>query len=218
MDCSFYEHLDLLYKNPEAQKYWNLEIAPDYDPNKINSHILLRGRPSWDPSTGREEQARANYSYKEIYRRSPWLGIQYTISNVDEDPNQWTGNQHPNYMRAQVHNLVNLIELDKLNLEVKVRGTNANIIRGDKLPVVIIQGDTHEVQMAHPDLMPQQAVDYFYSGWYFVKGYNISWSRNAGANTSSFSQSFVLTRREWPPPEPVEPIRTTEPQNNSDEA
>jgi hypothetical protein len=214
MDCSFYEHLNILYSNPDSKKYWELEIAPDYDPTKIDSHILLRGRAHWDASLNQGGRAQANYSYKELYRRSPWLGIQYTLTNPEEAPNMWSGNHHPNYMRAQVHNLVNLIELDKLNLEVSVKGTNANIIKGDKLPVVLIQGDMHEAQMANPDQMPLQAVDFFYTGWYFVKGFTLSWSKNRDQMTSSFAQTYVLTRREWTPPEPVDPIRPVEPKNN----
>jgi len=207
MGCTFFEHLDLLFNDAGSQKYWDLDINPKYDPQKINSHILLRGRAKWDPTTNEGEQALANYSYKEIYKRIPWLGIQYTITNPNDDPNKWTGNHHQNYMRAQVHNLVNSVELDKLNLEIKVKGTNTSIIRGDKIPLVLIKGSPYEAQAANPSVLPDQSVDFFYTGWYYIKGFNLSWAKNRNEGTSSFSQNYILTRREWSPPEPVEPIK-----------
>ena len=214
MICSFYEHLDNLYEDPQSRKYWDLDISPAYDPDKINDHILLRGRANWDSSLNQGERAMANYSYKDIYKKAPWLGVQYTINDPTVDPMQWSGNHHPNYMRAQVHNLINRIELDKLNIEARVRGTNNNIIRGDKLPLVLIKGDTHESQLAHPEENPAQALDFFYTGWYYVKGFVLSWVRDRDLMTSSFSHSFVLTRREWTPPERIDPARNAEPQNN----
>jgi hypothetical protein len=40
-----------------------------------------------------------------------------------------------------------------------------------------------------------------------VKGYQLSWSkREEDSIISNFSQTFVLTRREWPTPVPVDPI------------
>ena len=117
-------------------------------------------------------------------------------------------------MRAQVHNLVNMVVLDKLNLEVRVKGTNTNIIKGDKIPLILVKGDPHEAQVANPDTLPDQAVDFFYTGWYYVKGFNLSWVRNRNRSTSSFAQSFVLTRRGWNPPEPVGPIKPNAEQNN----
>jgi len=146
------------------------------------------------------------------------LGIQYTINNPEEETSQWTGNHHSNYMRAQVHNLVNMIELDKLNLEVKVQGTNTNIIKGDKIPTVFIIGDQFEAQLANNDTEntePREAVDLFYTGWYYVKGFNLTWKKGPDQIASYFSQSFTLTRREWTPPERVEPAKKDVAENNT---
>ena len=217
MNCSFYEHLDILYSDPESQKYWNLEVSPAYDPDKLNNHILLRGRTYWDASINRGEQARANYNYKDIYKRAPWLGIQYTITNPDEPTDKWTGNHHPNYMRAQVHNLMNMVELDKLNLEVKVQGTNANIIKGDKLPVVLIIGDQYEAQLINAEDQPLEVIDRFYTGWYYVKGFNLAWTKGRDKISSNFSQTYILTRREWTPPERIEPIKENPNENKINE-
>ena len=202
IDCTFYEHNARLYEDPESKKYWNLDIPPDYDPEKLDTHILLRGRATWDPSTGSDEPARANYNYSELYKKSPWLGIQYTLTNPDDDPNQWDGNQHSNYMRARVHNTINMVELDKLNVEINVGGVNLNIIKGDKIPVSIVRKDRIQNRMIDRDFTTSEVLDLFYSGWYYVKGFSISWVYGNDGIVDSFSQSFVLTRREWPTPLP----------------
>jgi hypothetical protein len=202
--CTFFEHNNILYEDTESKKYWELEIPPDYDPEKINSHILLRGRAKWDPSTGSNEPARANYNYNEIYKRASWLGIQYTLSNPDEENTQWTGNQHRNYMRARVHNTINRVELEKLNVEVEVQGVNLNVIKGDKVPIALIKKSRLEAIMVQDDFQQAEMLDFFYSGWYYVKGFTLSWTFGDAANIlNNFSQSFVLTRREWPAPVPT---------------
>jgi hypothetical protein len=209
LNASFYEHIQELYTDPEAQKYWNIEISPDYDPEKINSHILLRGRATYDASVNEGELARANYDYTQLYKRSPWLGIQYTITNPEADNIEWSGNHHSNYLRAQAHQAINNAELEKLNLEISVQGTNLNVIKGDQVPVIIIGTDSVENQMVDRNAQSRERKNEFYSGYYLVKGFTLSWTPpDDDSIVSNFSQTFTLTRREWPPPIPVEPVPT----------
>lgn len=214
MEASFFEHLDSLYSEPESKQYWKIKIDPDYDPQKVNSHILLRGRAHWDASTNVNELAQANYSYKDLYKQAPWLGIQYTVDNPDAPHTEWTGNHHSNYLRAQAHNTINKAEIEKLQVHIMVQGTNMNIIKGDKLPIALIKMEPTEVKMAYPESDHNEALDFFYSGWYYVKGFNITFSKGVGELLSSFRHNFILTRREWPTPVPVEPINDVKPKNN----
>lgn len=56
-------------------------------------------------------------------------------------------------------------------------------------------------------------LDQFYSGWFLVKGFIIKYSQaNANSVLSNFTQSFILARREWPPPQAVDAI---EKENNN---
>jgi len=206
MNASFFEHNNELYADPDSQKYWNIEISPDYDPEKLGSHILLRGRATYDASINEGELARANYDYTTLYKKAPWMGIQYTIVDSELDNTEWTGNQHRNYLRAQVHNAINMAELEKLNLEINVQGTNMNIIRGDKVPVIIIGMDSMENQMVDENAQSRSRKNEFYSGYYMVKGFALSWGKGEDGIISNFSQSYVLTRREWPTPIPTEPV------------
>jgi hypothetical protein len=198
--CSFFEHNNILYEDPETKKYWELEIPPDYDTEKLETHIILRGRASWDPSTGNGETAKANYNYSDIYKRVAWLGTQYTISNPGAENTQWTGNHHRNYMRARVHNLINKVELEKLNVEIEVQGVNLNVIKGDKVPIALIKKDRLEAIKVDEDFSQAEMLDKFYSGWYYVKGFKLQWNNQIDDILSNFSQRFLLTRREWPTP------------------
>jgi hypothetical protein len=207
MYASFFEHLNALYKDPNSTKYWNFQVNPAYDDEKLNSHILLRGRAKYDPSTNEGELAKANYDYTDLYQRAPWMGIQYVIANPQEDNTKWTGNHHKNYLRSQVHNAINMAELEKLNLEISVQGTNMNLIKGDKVPVAIIGTDPIENQLVDRQAEGRERKNNFYSGWYMVKGFTLSWTKESiSSMLSNFSQTFILTRREWPTPVPVDPV------------
>ena len=205
---NFFEHNDVLYKDPALQKAWSIRVEPSYDEEKIKSHILLRGRAKWIPELNEGQRALSNYSYTDLYYDYSWAGIQYTVSNPGEDHTAWTGNHHRNYLRSKSQNLINLVELDKLNVEITVQGVNLNIIRGDKMPVVLTSIDPIENAAIEEELQTNEILDKFYSGWYYVKGFSLSWTPGVeGQILSDFSQTFTLTRREWPTPIVVEPAK-----------
>ena len=207
LNCHLFEHNKNLYESEESTKYWNVPMEPVYDPDKVDKYILLRGRATQDADDRQEGTARANYSYPQIYVKNPWMGIQYSISNPNEDNLQWDGNHHRNYIRAKIQNVINNKELEKLNVEVSVTGMNLNIIRGDKTPIALIQKDRLENQIINKDSVGLDVLDQFYSGWYLVKGFTLKYSgKNDNSIMSNFSQTFILTRREWPPPVAVDAI------------
>jgi hypothetical protein len=204
MTCEMFEHNINSYNNGDAQKYWALQIDPIYDKQKTNKYIILRGRATYDTSTNNKDLARANYSYVDLYEKFPWLGIQYTVSNSNDDNSKWDGNQHKNYLRARVQNLINNKELEKLNLEISVNGTNFNIIRADKIPVVLVKKDAMENLQINSEAFVNDMLDMFYSGWYLVKGFKLHWDKNRDDSImTNFTQEFILTRREWPAPMPT---------------
>lgn len=204
--CNLYEHNSGVYSKEDSEKYWNLPIEPTYDPDKVDKYILLRGRAKQDRDKKGKDLAIANYSYTDIYVKNAWTGIQYTISNPDDNISNWTGNHHKNYLRAGIQNVINNKELDKLNVEVNVTGLNLNLIRGDKTPIVLIKTNKMENQIIEPQSNGMDMLDQFYSGWYLVKGFSIQYNNKLfNQPNSKFTQTFVLTRREWPPPILVAP-------------
>jgi len=107
-------------------------------------------------------------------------------------------------MRARAHNTINNIELEKLNVEIDVNGVNLNIIKGDKIPVALVRKNRLEGKLIQQDFDTPESLDLFYSGWYYVKGFSLSFIFADDGIVNNFSQSFILTRREWPAPVPVE--------------
>lgn len=204
MTCEMFEHNANVYLNPDASKYWDIPVEPTYDREKAKKMMLLRGRATYVKDKDNPDLQRANYPFVELYEKFPWLGVQYTISNPDDVNTQWDGNHHKHYQLARIKNLINNKELDKLNLHVEVIGNNFNIIKGDKMPVGLVRTDVIENKKINPDNKLQEALDLFYSGWYYVKGFKLYWSsKNAGSIQSNFVQEFILTRREWPAPIPI---------------
>ena len=211
IQCNMFEHNDKLYSNEEAKQYWSFPIDPAYDPAKVNKYILLRGRAKQYADLKGKDQAKANYSYTDMYVKYPWSGIQYTISNPNDESSQWDGNVHKNYLRAKIQNLINNKELEKLNVEVTVNGINLNIIKGDKTPIVLVRKDIVENRMINKDSGDLDMLEEFYSGWLYVKGFTIKYNKeNDDTIMSNFTQTFILTRREWPPPIAVDAINPTE--------
>jgi hypothetical protein len=206
-----FEHNESLYTKENSKKYWEIPLEPTYDPEKVNKYILLRGRATQNPENKGNDLAKANYSYPNMYVSNPWMGIQYTISNSNKDNLQWDGNHHRNYLRAKFQNLINNKELEKLNVEVTVNGLNLNIIKGDKIPIVLVKKDVTENLMVNKEAGKMDLLEQFYSGWFYVKGFTIKYTQeNAGSIMSNFTQTFVLTRREWPPPIAVDAIESKE--------
>jgi len=202
-----YEHNDGLYRNPDKNKYWEIQTLPMYDESKIGSHIILRGRTYWDASINTNESAKTNYDFNELYKKYTWTGIQYTLSNQTPNVKTWDGNHHKYYKRARIQNILNIAELDKLSIEIEVQGINLNVIKGDKIPVVIAKRGMVEQELNNED-GSNFNMDRFYSGWYYVKGFNLEWSKKLQTETSSqFSQTFILSRREWPAPVAINTIK-----------
>lgn len=179
--------------------------VPAYDQTK-KDYIILRGRAISDASSDVEQQ-RANYSYKDIYVRKPWTGIEYVMSDTDSEStdstNTWSGNTHINYNRAVYHNLINIRELDKLYITVTVNGLNTQIIRGDKIPIVLYLSDENKAKMVNAE-ENAGIYNYFYSGFYYVDGvkYIYEHPKDETQMVSGYRTEFVLKRREWPVPFP----------------
>ena len=87
-----------------------------------------------------------------------------------------------------------------------------NIIKGDKLPVVLIKKNPIEGTLINKNTGGMDFLEQFYSGWFYVKGFKIKYNKNikSGSLMSNYTQNFVLTRREWPPPIAVDGLSANE--------
>lgn len=197
-------HNQNLY-NDDKNPYMTLENNQMYDPKKIDSHIILRGRTTYDSSnSGENEMARENIKTDDINTHNKWGGIQYTMSDTDnEDTNLSSGNVHLNYNRAESHNKLNKKELDKMYIKLTVSGACLQVMRGEKVPVIIknTPGITTDIMDAETEM--NIPVNKMYSGMYFVDGYKIIFKpkiHKNGEGYSNFYTEFILKRREWPAP------------------
>lgn len=185
-----------------------LNNIPAYDQNKIDSHILLRGRSRYEKGKNPDtEQARVNYDYVNTYNNILWTGIEYAMSDGDENksPNKWSGNVHKNFNRAPYHNSQNLSELNKLYLNVTCEGLNLQIMKGERIPVFIIFDNTLDNMMynATSDNDQKRIINRFYSGYYIVDSVEYDYNPNKKDQISPYTTNFVLKRREWPTPEAI---------------
>jgi len=207
MACELFEHNKNLYETEGSQNYWAVPIEPMYDNEKLKNSIIFRGRTSYVDASDNSDLKLANHPYVGMYEKYPWLGIQYTASDTTVPQTQRDGNHHRNYQVAKVNNLMNNRELDKMNVEINVNGNNFNIIRGDKVPVLIIRTDAVDNKRVNPKNNMSDQADLFFSGWFIVKGFNLSWSSDGNDEVySNFVHQLILTRREWPAPIPIEAI------------
>ena len=99
-------HNQSLFNNDEAP-YVSLMNTQMYNPNKIESHILLRGRAKYDSNIASEyDMAHENINTDDINTHSKWCGIEYVINDnqTSNDNNNWCGNVNKNYNRSYSHN------------------------------------------------------------------------------------------------------------------
>lgn len=194
-------HNSHIYENEEDPNII-LSNVPAYNQDLVNDHILLRGRAAYDKETSPEnEQAKANYNYKDIYIRKPWCGVSYVISDGDAnstDTTKWSGNVSKNYTRSAYHNKINLSELDKLYIKVRTRGLCTQIMRGEVVPVALRMDKTQEMISGATDTTG--LLDRFYNGFYYVDSISYGYHKNNKSKLMEFDTTFTLKRREWPIP------------------
>ncbi len=191
-------HNDNIYSNND-NPILSLSNVPSYDPNKTDNHIILRGRAEYNKSTAPENaQARANYNFKDIYVKHPWCGISYIMNDDDSnstDNNTWSGNINKNYTRAVFHNRINLVELDKMYIDIEVNGLCTQVMRGEVVPLGLKRSEGTEA-LTNRDEQSGRS-DRFFSGFYYVQGMSYEY---VNGNNAQFKTKLRLTRREWPIP------------------
>lgn len=200
-------HNQNLY-NDEEDPYMTLENNQMYDPQKIDSYIILRGRTTYDASSATSgEMARENIKTDDINTHNKWGGIQYTMSDSDgDDKNSWSGNVHMNYNRAESHNTLNKKELDKMYIKMTVSGPCLQVMRGEKVPVMLKNTPGITTDMMDAQNESEININRMYSGMYFVDGYKLIFKPKIGHGEgyTNFYTEFILKRREWPAPVAVQ--------------
>ena len=191
------------YYNQGGNPYIELSNIQMYDPNKKEDTIIFRGRNEYKKDKSiNEDMSYSAINTDDINTHTEWRGIQYTISDVDanNDSTKWSGNVNVNYNRAETHNYINNKELDKMYIEVTLRGACLQIMRGEKVPVLIIYRDILD-NITVSENEKNIGINKFYSGYYFVDDIKITYSHDDDTLfQSKFNTKLTLKRREWPVP------------------
>lgn len=120
-----------------------------------------------------------------------WMNIEY-------------GNTHPKWNFSRVNNDMNLKELEKIQLTVKLEGINVQAIRGSVIPLIITQRVAQQLRKEFDQENPERVLDQTLSpsdevpdvqlsGKYWIKGAKYHYD----GTTRRFETEFILARREW---------------------
>jgi hypothetical protein len=206
-----YIHNQHLYTADSSACFSILNNISTYDKDKLDSYMILRGRTTYDPNKNTNEKSRVNYDMQNIYITRNYAGVEYTLSDDTDTSstsnNEWAGNVHKNYLRSPMHNEMNLVELEKMYITVETDGLCLQIMRGERVPIVLEQDIASNTGMLdEANITTTGAIHKMYSGYYIVDsieyGYNPK-RMNSNISRSPFYTSMVLKRREWPTPEEV---------------
>lgn len=124
-----------------------------------------------------------------------------------------SGNVNVNYQSAYMHNLINNMQLKKMYIDVLTSGLNLQIMRGEKIPMLIFdktvmekiynRGAANSIDNAAEALSKEY--DITASGWFYVGGISYIYDPGAIHYTSKINKWYtklILERREWPIPIP----------------
>lgn len=173
----FYDENTTVETPPE--KYIKYDMESQTPENIETGTILQKGR------------ARDN-EYKNETRRE-WLGP----ININVDPTY--GGVHKNYYHTKMQNIINILDVNKLTLEIEMSSYFAGVIKGQVVPVAIYAFDGGPRQQNTGNLPNKESnktmsptLDLFLSGNYVVLGVEIYWSPSGGLR-----QKLNLSRRAW---------------------
>ena len=173
-----------------------IDFNPLYTEGTADSKIRLRGLKDED--------------IEKRHLKNTWYGIQYSLPH---------GNVHKNFAQAYFQNKVNIIELEKMYLDVRTFSWNPAIIRMERIPLFIFEEgkeltdatafmDEEELKKKEKELPDNIAtstittVNRFLSGFYLVDSFKIIYDFENGKNVCEFR----LSRREWGVPKDSEVI------------
>ena len=179
---------------------------PAYNPDKLGTHMLNRGR-AIDGETGLTSDEKYADNENNFNKKMLWGGIQYTMADDDADKSDftnddWSGNVHKHYKFAETYNRINRLELDKMVVELKVNGFNNGFNRGDRIPVLLLNKDFESA--ISNGAFYQDDIIRAYSGWFIIQSvkyrYRGGQKWTASEERNQYETILTVTRREWNPP------------------
>ena len=140
-------------------------------------------------------------SISDITEGSPLKGLPDNTDYTDEIVTKYLGmqndNMHPNYQYAVIHNYINNIELNKINIEVDVDVLNLNYTVGDNIFLQVsetrLDDGNLNAEIEAKNTTGKEIVNQVqYTNSYKVHGMQYIYKGKKIYN------KYLLTRREWP--------------------
>jgi hypothetical protein len=174
-------YYDHLISGEPREKFIDFFMEPLKTPERERNQFLIPNQ---------EDLANSN--------TAKWMGIDY-------------GNEHPQWNAARLLNSINLKELDKIKLKVRLNKINFQVSRGFTIPIYItvkqaeelFSSGTSETELDEvEELDPgQYTADSQLSGYYYVSGAKYHYDP---ASASGLYTELFLSRREWQPSKNIE--------------
>lgn len=181
--------------------------VPAYDENKLDTHIIFRGRSRWEEGQNPDnDKRRVNYDFVNTYINKQWTGVEYRMDDEDNgnpNNNEWAGNVHKNYNHAPAHNYINNEELNKMYIEIVCEGLCLQVLRGERVPVYLIHGNAIDTKIQNSIHIKDEkgSVNRLYSGFYVIDSISYEYTLGKRSAYTDFKTRMILKRREWPTPE-----------------
>lgn len=162
-----------------------------------------------------------NYSDQQLKKSAET--IQDTLSSgeaqtiAETGSNEFaSGNVAATYEMAVSHNLINNMQLEKMFMNLEVAGANLGIMRGEKVPVVLVERSPFARIQDEGEETTKQTIDdkehskigdidITASGWFIIDAIKYvydPYAHHITTNANYWTTKVKLTRREWPNPLP----------------
>ena len=175
-----------------------------------NGFFVLMG-PGVNLTYNQADQALLTQSYTRNQSKMTGGTITEVMSDNDAQQMEQTGsnmmasgNVNKFYDAGWEHNMRNLLQLQKQYMEVDLMGLNLGIMRGEKIPMILIDHDTFQKSLqanAYTGSILQNSIYELGSGWYIIDGLMWKWSQDDTLHGSTYwTTKLRLVRREWPIP------------------
>lgn len=203
----------------------NTSVSMDYsipmNTTKLRNGFYVLIGPGVNLTYTQADQINSSQSFVSNSQQVTGGGITDVMSDGDADSLRQTGsnmmasgNVNKFYEVGYEHNKKNLVQLEKQYLQVELAGCNVAIMRGEKIPVLLIDNDllmqkntwiktdaNGNPQETSVDLL-QKMIIQTESGWYIIDGVKWEWKRQREEDDvkgSTLWRTYCkLKRREWP--------------------
>lgn len=195
----------------------NMDYSIPMNQTKLKNGFYVLIGPGINITYTQADQINSTQSFVQNAQQVTGGGLTDIMSDGDADQLRQTGsnamasgNVNKFYDVGYEHNKKNLLQLEKQYLQVELAGCNLGILRGEKIPVLLLDNDILMQKSTFNDPnekettvhLVQKAIFQTVSGWYIIGGIMWEWKRNRpedGVKGSTLWRTHCkLKRREWP--------------------